>query len=72
MSEREGYTGNKLLGSETDVSPMQPIQDNIISKPQLTHEQLVGNINAMEQQGASQQEVQTYLDSLKTSGVKFR
>lgn len=70
MSKREGYTGNKLLGSETDASPMQPIQDNTQSvKPQLTHEQLVGNINAMEQQGASQQEVQTYLDSLKTSGA---
>jgi hypothetical protein len=32
---------------------------------QLTHSQLIANINAMEQQGAKPEEVQAYLDSLK-------
>lgn len=31
----------------------------------LTHAQLISNINAMEQQGAKPQEIQSYLDSLK-------
>ncbi len=36
-------------------------------KSQLSHDQLVANINAMEQQGAKPQEIQGYLDSLKGS-----
>ena len=63
MSKREGYTGNKLLGSETTGSPAQPIQDNTQpKKSMLTRAQIIQGINSMEQQGASQQEVQGYID----------
>ncbi len=34
---------------------------------QLTHDQLIANINAMEKQGAKPQEIQGYLDSLKNN-----
>lgn len=37
------------------------------NESKLSHEQLVANINAMEKQGAKPDEVQGYLDSLKTS-----
>lgn len=42
---------------------------NAPSKQRLSREQLVANIDAMEKQGASQQEVQGYLDSLKNDAT---
>jgi hypothetical protein len=52
----------QVKGSETSVSPEIPI-----SSPQLSHEQMIANINAMEQQGAKPDEIQGYLDSLNTT-----
>ena len=58
MAHREGYTGTMNNNSQQNPTPTQ-------SKPQLTRDQMSANINAMEQQGASHQEVQDYLDGLK-------
>ncbi len=49
-----GFMGTK----EVNASEMP-------SQEKLSHEQLTANINAMEQQGAKPEEVQSYLDSLK-------
>lgn len=61
--------GNQLLGSEQVTPDAQKITYNTTPqkqmKPQLTHSQLIENINAMEKQGAQPQEIQGYLDSLK-------
>jgi len=37
----------------------------------LTREQIIANINALEEQGASQQEVQEWLDSIKDTPIKM-
>ncbi len=54
----EGTTGLKTSGLKKEKEQQ--------SKPKrLTREQMMANIDAMEKQGASQEEVQWYLDSLK-------
>lgn len=69
IADNEGYQGNRVA-SYSQTNQAQPVSTNTPSPAspvggQLTHDQLVQNINAMEQQGASQQEVQGYLDGLK-------
>lgn len=51
---------NSATGADTSGSS---------TKSQLSHEQLIGNIGAMEQQGASKDEIQGYLDSLKNTDL---
>lgn len=77
MAKREGYggqTGGQATGSPGLLSTLfgvptanaQTIDSTQGTKPTLTHDQLVANINAMEQQGAQPQEIQQYLDGLKS------
>lgn len=61
MTQREG--GTSVQG--TTPTDGQNVGQG---KPQLSHDQLIQNIHAMEKQGAKPQEVQSYLDSLKQSG----
>jgi len=58
MSKREGYSGQSTQRTQS-------------TKGQLSHNQLTANIEAMEKQGAGQQEVQGYLDSLKQSSSQM-
>jgi len=58
------YLGNPLI----DPNKPGSVHYSGAQAPRYTREQLVANIDAMEQQGASQQEVQEYLDSLKQRG----
>jgi hypothetical protein len=52
--------GTNSMKTDNSQSLNQPSQNK-----QLSHDQLVSNINAMEQQGAKPEEIQGYLDSLK-------
>lgn len=68
VATNEGSNTAHVAASETNAQPQQTMSDNTqIEKPILTHSQLIENINAMEQQGAQPDEVQNYLDSLKSS-----
>lgn len=76
IADNEGYQGNRVLGDTVSAQPAQPEAPASQSKQpeapasqskQLTRSQLIANINAMAQQGASPQVIQGYLDSLKSS-----
>jgi hypothetical protein len=65
IADNEGYQGNRVAGSSQTTPQVQPIADNTPALAQTyTKQQLTENINAMEDQGASQSEIQDYLDGL--------
>ncbi len=67
IAKNEGFHGEQVKGMEENAQLEQPLTDNNqTKKPILSHSQLIANINAMEKQGATKEEVQGYLDNLKS------
>lgn len=64
IAKNEGYQGMNPFQAQTAQAAEIP-QSGQSQGQQLSHDQLLANINAMETQGAKPQEIQSYLDSLK-------
>ena len=60
-----GYIKTSVLSGKVTPSDTPALAASGRGVKRLTREQIIENIEAMEQQGAAQQEVQGYLDSLK-------
>lgn len=68
VKEVLGNINSMFGGGVADAATLPNTQSSQQAPKQpLTHDQMVANINALEQQGASQDEIQGYLDSLKSS-----
>ena len=73
MAKREGYSGSNNPSLLQDVFGIKTANAQTTMPNKLSHDQLTANIDAMEKQGASQTEVQGYLDSLKqNNGPQFK
>lgn len=69
IADNEGYQGIRVAGTSVSAKSEPELTDNFQTKntiPQLNHSQLIANVNAMESQGAKPEEIQNYLDGLKS------